>query len=100
MRLVANLDFERPEVFALTAHLTASLPPEAPCPSRESLWTVMSAAPSIQCGIGEDSPIAEYLEQACAGESSAVFAARLRNHTLEIGQRLPPELIEPDESDE
>lgn len=98
MRLVGNLDFELPEVFALTVHLTASLPPEAPCPSREAPWTVLSAAPSIQCGIG-DGPIADYFEQACAGESGAVFAARLRNHTLEIGQRLSPDLIEPDESD-
>lgn len=98
MRLVPQLDWESDEVFAIRVQLTDTLGPEEPVPSRDAPWTIMSATPALQCGIG-DGPIATYFEESLIDEPVGFFAARLHKNTLEIGQRLPnPDLNETDGS--
>jgi hypothetical protein len=98
MRIVDMLDWEADEVFAIRVQLTAKIPPDEPVPSREAPWTLMAVTPLLQCGIG-DGVVANYFKETLGEESEGFFAARLRKHTLEIGQRLPDPGLE-DEDDE
>mgnify|MGYP003393275710 CR=1 FL=1 len=88
LRVVPVLDYSAVDVFAVRVVPTSMVPPDVEVPSRDAPWTLTSEDPSLQLSVS-DGPIAEHFASTVVpGVPEAFYAARLKNDTLEIGQRL------------